>query len=107
MDLRAAFKYSVLTAVFLAFGFETANAARVSKADLKEVEEKVFQQSMEHKKLQAQATQINLELTAVSREMVKAARQIQNNEEKLSRMERPTKKNSPAWSGNSAFWKTT
>lgn len=88
MDLRAAFKYSVLTAVFLAFGFETANAARVSKADLKEVEEKVFQQSMEHKKLQAQATQINLELTAVSREMVKAARQIQNNEEKLSRMER-------------------
>ena len=88
MDLQAAFKYSVLTAVFLAFGFETANAARVSKADLKEVEEKVFQQSMEHKKLQAQATQINLELTAVSREMVKAARQIQNNEEKLSRMER-------------------
>lgn len=88
MDLRAAFKYSVLAAVFLAFGLKTANAARVSKADLKEVEEKVFQQSMEHKKLQAQATQINLELTAVSREMVKAARQIQNNEEKLSRMER-------------------
>lgn len=88
MDLRAAFKYSVLAAVFLAFSLEIADAARVSKADLKEVEEKVFQQSMEHKKLQAQATQINLELTAVSREMVKAARQIQNNEEKLSRMER-------------------
>lgn len=88
MDLQAAFKYSVLAAVFLAFSLETADAARVSKADLKEVEEKVFQQSMEHKKLQAQATQINLELTAVSREMVKAARQIQNNEEKLSRMER-------------------
>ncbi len=88
MDLQAAFKYSVLAAVFLAFSLETADAARVSKADLKEVEEKVFQQSMEHKKLQAQATQINLELTTVSREMVKAARQIQNNEEKLSRMER-------------------
>ena len=88
MDLQAAFKYSVLAAVFLAFSLETADAARVSKADLKEVEEKVFQQSMEHKKLQAQATQINLELTAVSREMIKAARQIQNNEEKLSRMER-------------------
>ena len=88
MDLRTAFKYSVLTAAALSFGLSAAAAAPVSKDELKKVEQKVLQQSLEHRKLQAQATQINLELTSVSREMVKAAKQIQNNEEKLSLMEK-------------------
>lgn len=88
MDLRTAFKYSVLTAAALSFGLSAAVAAPVSKDELKKVEQKVLQQSLEHRKLQAQATQINLELTSVSREMVKAAKQIQNNEEKLSLMEK-------------------
>ncbi len=87
MDLKVAFKYSVLAAVLLGFSLDTAEAAKPSKEDLKKMEEQVLQQSMEHKKLQAQATQINLELTTVSREMIKAARQIQNNEDRLSNME--------------------
>ena len=88
MDLKAAFKYSVLAVVSAMICLNTAEAATPSKDDLKKMEAKVLQQSMEHKKLQAQATQINLELSAVSKEMVKAAKQIQNNEDKLSRMER-------------------
>lgn len=62
-------------------------AAAVSKSELEKVEQQVEAQSLEHKKLQAQATQINLELTSVSQEMIKAAKLIQNNEDKLSRME--------------------
>ena len=62
-------------------------AATVSKSELEKVEQQVEAQSLEHKKLQAQATQIILELTSVSQEMIKAAKQIQNNEDKLSRME--------------------
>lgn len=62
-------------------------AVSVSKSELAKMEEQVEKQSIEHRKLQAQATQINLELTSVSREMIKAAKLIQNNEEKLSRME--------------------
>lgn len=64
-----------------------AGAASVSKSELEKMEKQVESQSREHKKLQAQATQINLELTALSQEMVKAAGLIQNNEEKISQME--------------------
>ncbi len=65
----------------------SSRAATVSKSDLEKVEQQVEAQSLEHKKLQAQATQINLELTNVSQEMIKAAKLIQNNEDKLSKME--------------------
>lgn len=58
-------------------------AVSVSKSELAKMEEQVEKQSIEHRKLQAQATQINLELTSVSQEMIKAAKLIQNNEEKL------------------------
>lgn len=87
MNFRTAFKYSVFFAVALMFS-TTAKAVRVSDKQLKEVEEKVFQQSMEHKKLQAQATQISLEISEVNRKMIQTAKQLQNNEEKLSLMER-------------------
>lgn len=81
------FKYSVLAAVFLVFQ-NTAEAANVSNAELKKMEQKVLQESMEHKKLQAQATQISLELSTVTKEMVKTAKKLQNNEDNLSAMER-------------------
>ena len=80
MDFRTAFKYSVLTAAVLLFGFTAAKAAGVSKDELKKVEKQVLEQSLEHKKLQAQATQINLEISAVNKEMIKTAKKIQNNE---------------------------
>ena len=86
MNFRTAFKYSVLMAVVL-FS-TTAKAVQVSDAQLKEVEQQVFEKSMEHKKLQAQATQISLELSEVNRRVIQTARQLQDNEEKLSKMEK-------------------
>lgn len=88
MNFWTAFKYSVLIAVVLTWHITTANAAQVSDETLKEVEQQVFEKSMEHKKLQAQATQISLELSAVNKKMIQTARQLQNNEEKLSKMEK-------------------
>ncbi len=90
MELRTALKYTALNVLVLLMTYGTARA--VSNSELERMEQKVQQQSIEHKKLQAQATQINLELTTVSREMVKAAKLIQNNEEKLSQMERQLEK---------------
>ena len=90
MELKTAFTYVFFIVGVLLCSAQTVRA--VSSSDLEKMEQKVQQQSMEHKKLQAQATQINLELTAVSREMVKAAKKIQNNEEKLSQMERQLEK---------------
>jgi len=88
--------YKPLEWIFLAFGIvvfcaNSPKAEDVSKDDLKKVEQKVLEQSLEHKKLQAQATQINLEMANVSRKMVSAARKIQDSEEKLSVMERQLK----------------
>ena len=62
-------------------------AADVAKADLAKMEREVQAQNLEHKKLQAQATQISLELTRISKDMIASAKQIQNSEEKISRME--------------------
>jgi septal ring factor EnvC (AmiA/AmiB activator) len=61
--------------------------AAPSSKELEEMEKRVQDQNMEHKKLQAEAAKISLELNDVSVDMVKAAKQIQNNEEKLSKME--------------------
>ena len=88
MNFWTAFKYSVLTAVVFTWCSTTASAVQVSDAQLKEVEQQVFEKSMEHKKLQAQATQISLELSEVSKKMIQTAKQLQNNEEKLSKMEK-------------------
>ncbi len=91
MNFVAALKYLFLAAAVVVYSTATATAANVSKEDLKEVEKKVLQQSIEHKKLQAQATQINLELSSISKEMVDAAKKIQNTEDRLSLMERQLK----------------
>lgn len=88
MNFWTAFKYSVLTAVVFTWCSTTANAVQVSDKHLKEVEQQVFEKSMEHKKLQAQATQISMELSEVNRMMIQTAKNLQNNEEKLSDMER-------------------
>ena len=88
MNFGTALSICFLSAVLGIFPLTAVEAVQASSEDLKKVEQKVLQQSLEHKKLQAQATQINLELNAVSKEMVKAAKKIQNNEEKLSLMEK-------------------
>lgn len=71
----------------LALMLRPVTAADVSKADLAKMEREVQAQNLEHKKLQAQATQISLELTRISKDMIASAKQIQSSEEKISRME--------------------
>ena len=71
----------------LALMLRPVMAADVSKADLAKMEREGQAQNLEHKKLQAQATQISLELTRISKDMIASAKQIQNSEEKISRME--------------------
>lgn len=90
MELQTAFKYTVIIATLQMFAVNGVWA--VTSSDLKQVEQKVQQQSIEHKKLQAQATQINLELSSVNRDMINAAKKIQNSEDKLSRMEQQLEK---------------
>ncbi len=87
MKPATAVKFLMLATALTAGGASSSSAVQVSKSELTKMEEKVAAEAMEHRKLQAQATQINLELSSVSREMVKAAKMIQNNEEKLSQME--------------------
>lgn len=91
MNLELVLRYILTTAGFILINAAVVSATNISKDELKKVEERVIQQSLEHKKLQAQATQINLELVSVSQEMVKAAKKIQNNEDKLSLMEKQLK----------------
>ena len=87
MKPATAVKFLMLATALTAGWASSSSAVQVSKSELTKMEEKVAAEAMEHRKLQAQATQINLELSSVSREMVKAAKMIQNNEEKLSQME--------------------
>lgn len=87
MKRKPALKTAVYCLSCLILSISSVLGAGVSKSDLEKMEKKVQEQSIEHKKLQAQATQINLELSSISQEMVKAAKMIQNSEEKLSRME--------------------
>lgn len=84
---KTALKTSVLTIIAAAFVVRTVWAVDVSKQELEKMERQVQQQNLEHQKLQAQASQINAELGDVSQEMIKAAKIIQNNEEKISQME--------------------
>ena len=81
------YMFLVLSMGVLTLMLKPAVASDVSKADLAKVEQKVREQNIEHKKLQAQATQISLELTRISKDMIASAKQIQNSEEKISRME--------------------
>ena len=82
-----AYKF-LLSLLILALIPATVSAATVSRQDLANLQKQVEQKSVEHKRLQAQATKINMELAAVSRQMVQKAKQIQNTEDRLSRMER-------------------
>lgn len=87
MKISTALTFTVSAIIAFATMADMVWAVDVSKQELEKMEKQVQQQNMEHKKLQAQATQINMELSEVSREMVKTAKQIQNNEDKISAME--------------------
>ncbi len=67
---------------------ESAAAVVVSKKDLEAIQTKVEQKSVEHKRLQAQAAKVSVEMVAVSRQMIQKAKQIQDMEDKISKMEK-------------------
>lgn len=77
-----------LIALFvLMLGARPLAASAVTAKDLESLQRQVAEKNMEHKRLQAQSTQISHELTMISQKMVRRARQIQNTEEALSKME--------------------
>ena len=88
MKLKTAFIIFLLSIPIFFGMLRVVFAANISEKDVKAVEEKAHAQTIEHKKLQAQAMQINLELNEVSQEMIKTAKQIQSNEDEISRMEK-------------------
>ncbi len=88
MRRKTCFYFRFLSMLIVFGMLKPVYAANVSEKDLKAVEKQAQAQSLEHKKLQAQAMQINLELNEVSQEMVKTAKMIQNSEDKLSQMEK-------------------
>lgn len=61
--------------------------AEVSKKDLEQVERQVQLQAQKQKKLEQEAEKAGQELQRVNREMIKAAKIIQSNEESISKME--------------------
>lgn len=70
------------------FHSQNSLAKNISEADLKKVETQAKQQSLEHEKLQKQASQINKELAQINKKLISTARSIQDSEDKLSRMEK-------------------
>lgn len=79
--------YSGLYAVMLLLPQGLLYAADVSEADVKAVEQQAQARRMEHKKLQAQAVQLSLELAKINEKMIKAAADLQSDEEKATQME--------------------
>ena len=65
-----------------------AMSAVVSKKDLEDVQRQVQRQNIEHKRLQAEAIKINLELSDTSKQIVRKAKEIQDTEELLSNLEK-------------------
>lgn len=92
MKIQTAF----LTLLLSLLTVQSAAAAVVSRKDLEAIQMQVEQKSVEHKRLQAQAAKISVEMATVSKQMVQKARQIQNTEDRISAMEnswRDCKKN--------------
>lgn len=66
-------------------------ANNVSESDVRQLEQEAKQKAMESKRLQAQAIQINLELSKMDKTSISLAKEIQNNEDKVSKLERELK----------------
>lgn len=66
-------------------------ANNVSESDVRQLEQEARQKAMESKRLQAQAIQINLELSKMDKTSISLAKEIQNNEDRVSKLERELK----------------
>ena len=63
-------------------------SAQVSRKQLESVKEQAHLREMEHKKKQAEAIALSLELAKLNQTMIKAAGKLQNDEEKTTKMEK-------------------
>ncbi len=91
MKLSSAGRLLLLGLGILSFPAGNLSAAEVSKSDLQKMEARVAEQKAERERLEAEAAKIDNEIKDISQKMVRYARTIQNNEEKLSSMENELK----------------
>lgn len=62
-------------------------AKDISETDVKKIEDEAQKKAIESKKLQAQAVQLNLELSKIDKTVIDLAQKVQNNEDMLSELE--------------------
>ena len=91
MKLSSVGRLLLLGLGILSFPAGNLSAAEVSKSDLQKMEARVAEQKAERERLEAEAAKIDNEIKDISQKMVRYARTIQNNEEKLSSMENELK----------------
>ena len=84
---------SIALIVFLLCSINTnlSYANNVSEKEVKQLEEEAKKKAMESKRLQAQAIQINLELSKMDKTSISLAKEIQDNEDKVSKLEKDLK----------------
>ena len=73
--------------ISLSFGVELGYAKDISEKEVKQLEEEAKQKALESKRLQAQAIQLNLELSKMDKNSISLAKEIQENESKISKLE--------------------
>ena len=81
------FSITILFAGLNCFYCNLSYAKDISESDVKKVEEEAKQKTLETKRLQAQAIQLNLELSKIDKTIIALAQKIQDNEKKLSDLE--------------------
>ncbi len=69
------------------FSYNLCYAKDVSETDVKRIEAEARKKSIESRQLQAQALQLNLELSKIDKTVIGLAQEIQNNEDKISSLE--------------------
>ncbi len=69
------------------FSYNLCYAKDVSETDVKRIEAEARKKSIESRQLQAQALQLNLELSKIDKTVIGLAHEIQNNEDKISSLE--------------------
>lgn len=79
--------YIVLLFVGFCLQASDVYSAQVSRKQLENVEEQAHLREMEHKKKQAEAIALSLELAKLNKAMITAAGKLQNDEEKTTKME--------------------
>lgn len=86
------FSIVYLLAFILSLNNNNGYAKDVSEKDVIKIEKEAQQKELESKRLQAQAIQLNLELSKIDKNIIALAKKIQSNEDLLSDSEKEQKK---------------